>query len=407
MKKPELILPAGNYEKLIYAIAYGADAVYAGIPETSLRAKYNGFDVGLLKEAVDYCHRHQKKIYITTNVYAREDDIPRLSRHMAEIAESKPDAFIVSDPGIFRIVSSLKLHIPVHLSTQANTTNSESVKYWVDQGIQRIILARELGFSEIVRIRNHAPDVELEIFVHGALCISYSGRCLLSSYLTGRDANRGNCAGACRWRYFVVEESRRDDFFEIQEDTHGTYILNSKDLCLIDTLPRLKKIDIDGYKVEGRTKNTFYLALVAMSYRAVMDAEFDGTSSSILPHVSTLIKMPDNHGFTHSFMFNDGKVMQSYGDSDTRHQEVAGFIREFEEDMMSVEVKNPISVGDSLLGISPREIQPLTVKEIQLNGQYIKTAYGAQKHVVRVRVDRKLSDTGWEYGILATSTKVK
>lgn len=403
MKKPELILPAGDFEKLTYALAYGADAVYAGIPETSLRARSNGFDIKLLQKAVDYCHERGKKIYITVNIYAHEDDLADLPRLLAVISEFQPDAFIVSDPGVLRLIFSLGLQIPIHLSTQANTTNSESVLFWLDQGVKRIILARELSFSDIERIRKRAPDAELEIFIHGALCISYSGRCLLSNFLAGRDANRGECAGSCRWRYTLIEDSRRDEYFAMEEDEHGSYILNSKDLCLIDSLDRLKVLELDGYKVEGRTKNIFYLALIGMAYRAKIDAVFDDNISSILQHVPLLASLPDNHGFTRGFLFGDDGIMQRYNDTDRRGQRVAGLVRGLENDLVRVEVKNPVSIGDRMLGISPGAVMPITVHKIIWEGRKIQTAYGARKQVVLMEVEPKLEDGKWDYGIIAKS----
>jgi len=400
-KKPELILPAGSYQKLKYAIAYGADAVYAGPPETSLRAKYNDFTLPLLEKAIHYCHQKKKKIYITANIFAHGQDLKRIEWFLKELAEHQPDAFIISDPGVLHLIRRLKIDIPLHLSTQANITNPESVKFWVHQGIKRIIIARELDLVEVEEICNLAGRVELEIFVHGALCVSYSGRCLLSNFLTGRDANRGKCAGSCRWRYFLIEESRRAEQFEIEEDARGTYILNSRDLCLLDKIPALKHLRIDGYKVEGRTKNIFYLSVVARSYRRAIDDIFGRDRDEIDSNDMDLIRMTDNHGFTHGFLFDDGDLKQNYSEGDERKQKLAGLIRECKGNEIVIEVKNPISRGEHVLGISPHETCDFAILDLFENGQRIETAYGAKQQVVKAHIDRAFEDEGWMFGIIA------
>ena len=404
-KIPELILPAGSFEKLKYAFAYGADAVYAGPADSSLRANMNDFNIDNLKSAIIYTHDIGKKIYVALNLFAHEEDLERVKIYAEELAEYEPDAFIVSDPGIFRILKNdLKIEIPIHLSTQMNTTNSESIKFWADLGIKRIILARELTFEELTSITTKVrTDVELEIFVHGAMCVSYSGRCLLSNFLSGRDSNRGECNQPCRWRYYLVEETRPGQRFEIVEDKKGTYILNSKDLCLIDKLKELSNLDIDGYKIEGRTKNVFYLSLVALSYRKAIDKLYEIDHSDLNFDYFDLINLTDNHGFTHGFMFNDnGGIKQNIDERNYKKQNVLGYVKDIDDKGLLIKVKNPMKLGDTVLGINPDGIEPLTITEIiDIENNRLTEAYGSKGDVVIVRFDKELSSSNWNYGIVS------
>jgi putative protease len=399
-KKPELILPAGSEEKLLYAFAYGADAVYAGLPDTSLRAQYNEFDERALENAIDVTHREGKKLYVALNIFARDNDFPKVDKFLKQISEQKPDGLILSDPGILNLIHELRVDIPLHLSTQASTTNSMSIRFWRDQGISRIILARELRFGEIEAICQGAGGVDIEIFIHGALCISYSGRCLLSNFLTGRDANKGECAGSCRWRYALVEESRKREKFEIEEDIRGTYILNSKDLCLLEKIPRLGALPIDGYKVEGRTKNILYVSIVARAYRKVINDVFDYNRSEIDREALELLELIDNHGFTNGFIFPNRESMQNYHAGSYRKQRIAGLIKDYGKNEIHFEVKNPIHAGDRVIGISPDKICPFTIKEMFEGAQMIKSAYGSQRQFVRATIDRNLEGAGWNFGII-------
>ena len=400
MIKPELILPAGNREKASYALAYGADAVYAGLPGLSLRTKYISFDELSLGQAIDEAHSLGKRFYVACNLFAHEGDLNRVDRFLDVMEEYKPDALIVSDPGIIRIIRKRKINIPLHLSTQANTTNSQALQYWREEGVERVILARELRYEELVRMCQESGGIELEIFIHGAMCVSYSGRCLLSSFLTGRDANRGACAGTCRWRYALVEETREVERFEIEEDARGSYILNSKDLCLLRRVPELKNLPIHGYKVEGRTKNLLYVALIARAYRRVIDDVFIDGSSVIDPEAVRLIGLTDSHGFTEGFLFPDSEPMQSYDRGAERSQQVLGFIRECADREIRISVKNPLSVGDEAIAISPEAMLPITIVELRMHGEYIDRAYGAMGHEVRALIDKNLAGPLWRYGIL-------
>lgn len=267
---PELLAPAGNYEKLVTAVHYGADAVYLGGRQFSLRAKAGNFDALTMREGVRYAHAHRVKVYATVNIIAHNDDLADLDASLLEMAGLGVDALIIADPGILARARRLVPQLPVHLSTQANVTNRLAAAFWLAQGASRLNLARELSLAEIREIRA-AVAGELEVFVHGALCISYSGRCMLSNYMTGRDANRGHCAHPCRYSYALVEEKRPGQYFPVEEDERGTYIFNAKDLCLLEVLPQLVAAGVDSLKIEGRMKSIFYVGGVVRVYRAALD----------------------------------------------------------------------------------------------------------------------------------------
>jgi putative protease len=388
-------------DKLRYAFAFGADAVYAGPPDTSLRANLNDFDLTKLIKAAEFVHSIGKKIYITFNLFAHEDDLGKVEKYVRKISETSPDAFIVSDPGVVRLLEKIKSKVPIHISTQANITNSESVKFWKEAGAARVILARELNISELEKIRKLTENIELEIFIHGAMCMAYSGRCILSNVLTGRDANRGRCSQTCRWRYYLVEETRPMESFPIDQDERGSYILNSKDLCLIDRIPMLKDLKIDAYKIEGRTKNIFYVSLVTKAYRKVIDDVFDRNVNDVKSEVSGLLDLTDNHGYTYGFTFNDGFSKQNVRDKNEKKQIFAGLIKDVKKDKVIIEVKNPISTGDRVTAISPDEKVSMTIMEMLENSRSVDQASGAQKQCVTATVDVPLKGEGWEFGIVA------
>ncbi len=267
---PELLAPAGSFEKLVTAVHYGADAVYLGGRRYSLRARAANFDADGIRRAVAHAHRHGVKVYVTVNIFAHNDDLDGLAEYLLFLREQAVDALIIADPGILMTARRVVPDLPVHLSTQANVTNRDSARFWASQGVCRLNLARELGLAEIRQIRR-ATDIGLEVFVHGALCISYSGRCMLSAYLTGRDANRGDCAHPCRYSYHLVEEKRPGQYFPVEEDDRGTYIFNSRDLCLLERLPELVAVGVDAVKIEGRMKSVAYVGGVVRLYRAALD----------------------------------------------------------------------------------------------------------------------------------------
>ncbi|PKM85748.1 MAG: peptidase U32 [Firmicutes bacterium HGW-Firmicutes-11] len=275
MKQIELLAPAGDPEKLRIAIAYGADAVYVGGEAFGLRASAGNFDPEQLKEASAFVHKSGKRIYLTLNVFAHNEDIDGISAYIDAISHIPMDGYIVSDPGVIHLIRKRMPEATLHLSTQSNTTNHMSVAFWKQAGIRRIVLARELSLNEIREIREKSgDDVELEAFVHGAMCISYSGRCLLSNAMTGRDANQGECTHPCRWKYQLVEEQRPGEFYPIEENERGAYIMNAKDLCMIEHIPDLIRSGLDSLKIEGRSKSLYYVASVVGAYRKAIDAYY-------------------------------------------------------------------------------------------------------------------------------------
>lgn len=267
---PELLAPAGSYEKLVTAVHYGADAVYLGGKEFSLRARAANFDEQGLRQAIAYAHGRGVKVYVTVNIFAHNRDLEDLAPYLLMLRDAGADGLIVSDPGILSIAGRVAADLPLHLSTQANVTNTASARFWADQGVSRLNLARELGLEEI-RAMRAATGIELEVFVHGALCISYSGRCMLSTYFTGRNANQGDCAHPCRYSYALVEEKRPGQYFPVEEDERGTYIFNSRDLCLLGRLPALIDAGVDSIKIEGRMKSVGYVGAVVRVYRLALD----------------------------------------------------------------------------------------------------------------------------------------
>ena len=275
MKRPELLLPAGSKEKLDYAIQYGADAVYLGMVDFSLRAMRKGELITLdnLKDCIDLAHSFGKKVYLTLNIFAYSNDIDQMIECAERINDSNPDAILFSDFGVYNVIRKYMSNIPIHVSTQTNILNYEAVKFWQDMGAERVVLSRDLSLKQIEEIKTKVPDMELEVFVHGAQCVSFSGRCLISDYMTKgeRKANHGNCSQSCRWSYKLVEESRDGELFDIQQNERGTHILSPKDLALINYLPQLIDIGVDSFKIEGRTKSLYYVSAVAKAYRKAID----------------------------------------------------------------------------------------------------------------------------------------
>ena len=272
MKHPELLIPASSLEVLKTAVMFGADAVYIGGEAFGLRAKAKNFSMEEIREGIAFAHAHDVKVYITANILAHNGDLSGVRAYFEELKEIKPDALIISDPGVFMIAREVCPEIDIHISTQANNTNYGTYQFWHQLGARRVVTARELSMAELKEIRQKAPaDLEMETFIHGAMCISYSGRCLLSNYFTGRDANRGACTHPCRWKYAIVEETRPGEYMPVYENERGTYIFNSKDLCMIEHIPELIDSGIDSFKIEGRMKTALYVATVARTYRKAID----------------------------------------------------------------------------------------------------------------------------------------
>ncbi len=371
---PELLAPAGNFDKLVTAIHYGADAVYLGGERYSLRARAGNFTRTEIKKAVTYAHDHNVRVYATVNIFAHNRDLEDLDDYLCFLQSTAIDALIIADPGIFHIARQVVPKLPIHLSTQANVTNLAAADFWQKQGAVRLNLARELGLKEIRAIRQQS-DVELEIFVHGALCISYSGRCMLSNYFTGRDANQGDCAHPCRYSYKVVEEKRPGRYFPVEEDSRGTYIFNSKDLCLLMRLPELICAGTNSIKIEGRMKSIGYVGSVIRVYRAALDwikmQIFSGTRPEklLLPQAfSNEIKKIGTRGRTENFFdthpSNDGML---YDTIRTRQGYApAGIVRAVEP--LLVDVRNPIECGDRLEYLG-RDIKPTSCIVVAMETQ--------------------------------------
>ena len=307
-KKVELLLPAGNIEKLDYAINYGADAIYMGMVDFSLRTMRKGdvITADNLKKAIDLAHSYNKKVYMTLNIYAYDEDLKNLHQNLEVIKDAHPDALIVSDFGILNIIKKELPDIDIHISTQTNTLNSEAVKFWKDFGASRVILARELSIKQISEIRKNVPDIELEVFVHGAQCVSLSGRCLLSDYMTHgeRKANHGGCSQPCRWKYKLLEETRPGEYYEIEETARGTHILSTKDLALINYIPKLIEAGVDSFKIEGRTKSLYYVSAVAKAYRKAIDSYYNNEPVNEQEMFNQLLKI-GNRGYTTGFYLDE------------------------------------------------------------------------------------------------------
>lgn len=374
MEKPELLLPAGNMEKLKFALAFGADAVYAGVPAYSLRARENDFTIDFLEEATAYCRERGKKIYFTANIFPHNVKIPHFLRAMKKMVALKPDAFIMADPGVIDLVREEFPEAVIHLSVQANNVNWASAKFWQKNGISRIILSRELSLKEIAEIHEHNPHLEIECFVHGAICMAYSGRCLLSNYFSYRDANQGTCAHSCRWKYklhegkkalngevkeyvpltgqfFLEEEERPGQMLEIDEDQYGTYIMNARDLCLAEYLPELLDAGVCSLKVEGRSKTIYYAGITARAYRIALDAIESGTyddraKEAVLNEVFTT----NNRGYIPGFLVGNPKEKaQEYEERQGfATHEFAGVVRKRKGNTLTIECRNRFDLGEEL-----------------------------------------------------------
>jgi len=356
----ELLAPAGDLEKLKIAILYGADAVYLGGRHFGLRAGAGNFSLDELAEGVAFAHANGAKVYVTVNIFAHNQDLELLPDYLASLVENDVDGVIVSDVGVLDLIRTRFPQLLVHLSTQANTTNWAAARFWSQLGVSRIILARELSLSEIKEIGSKV-EAELEIFVHGAMCMAYSGRCLLSNYLTGRDANRGDCAQSCRWKYTLMEEKRPGEYFPVEEDERGTYILSSSDLCLIEYIPELVEAGINSFKIEGRMKSANYVASVVKTYRAALDAyQSDTHNYRFNPVWLEELNKVSNRSYTTGFLFGrPGAAGQHYGKGIYRRSRVfVGLIRDYDHatGLALVEQRNHFAVGDQLEVLVPRGV---------------------------------------------------
>lgn len=355
-KRPaiELLAPAGDMEKLKTAVYYGADAVYFGGEMFSLRAGAGNLSVPEIREAMDFLHARGARGYMTINIYPHNEHLNLLRNYLMEIKDIPVDAFLVSDPGVMTILKEIIPDAEIHLSTQANTTNYMTARFWASMGVKRIVTAREMSLKEIREMRDQLPDeVEIESFLHGAMCISYSGRCLMSNFMTGRDANMGACTHPCRWKYSIVEEKRPGEYYPIEEDSHGSYIMNSRDLCMLDGIPDLAAAGVSSLKIEGRMKSAYYVATVVSAYRTALDHYLaDPDNYQYDPAWFTELCKASHREFTHGFYYNKPSAEdQNYQSSDyIREYSFVGMVKgvEPETGFALVEQRNKFSIGDEI-----------------------------------------------------------
>ena len=393
--KLELLAPAGDMEKLKTAVRFGADAVYFGGEMFSLRAGAGNLSVPQIEEAMDWMHERNAKGYMTVNIYPHNGDILPLRDYISKIRHIPVDAFLVSDPGVMRLLRDQMPDAEIHLSTQANTTNYLTASFWASQGVKRIVAAREVSLDELSVMRENLPDdIELEAFVHGAMCISYSGRCLLSNFMAGRDANRGACTHPCRWKYALVEEQRPGEYYPIEEDGRGSYIMNSRDLCMIDRIPDLAGAGVYSLKIEGRMKSMYYVATVVSAYRAAIDAYLaDPDGYSFDPAWYDELCKASHREFTHGFYYNKPTDKdQNYLTSDyVRDYSFVGLVRETDGDtgLTTVEQRNKFSVGDTVEIFGPHTAfwEEKITEMYDEEGEAVESAPHPQQ-ILRIRFKR-------------------
>ena len=397
IKKPELLAPAGNLEKLKTAINFGADAVYLGGSRLNLRAFADNFTDEELQEGIKYAHDRGRKVHVTINVFPRNEDFNGLEEYLKKLYEFKVDAIIVSDPGIIMTARETVPNLEIHLSTQANTVNFKTIDFWYKQGVKRTVLARELTLEEIKTIREKIEkDCELEAFVHGSMCMSYSGRCLLSNYMTGRDSNRGACAQPCRYKYYLMEEKREGEYFPVVEDDKGTYIMNSKDMCMIEHIPELVQSGIDSFKIEGRMKSSFYVATVVKAYREAIDAYFkDPENYTFKERWMDYLKKASHRAYFTGFYFNDPNKQLHESSSYIRTCDIVGIVKEFNEETMKaiVEQRNKVLDGDELEVLRPEgPIFKINIANMRdKNDKKIESAPSAQM-IFKINTDKSLKE---------------
>ncbi|HEY8361458.1 MAG TPA: U32 family peptidase [Tissierellaceae bacterium] len=361
MERVELLAPAGDLEKLKMAITYGADAVYLGGESFGLRKASKNFTLEEIEEGIKFAHERGKKVYVTLNIIPHDEDMEGLEEYVTKLYEMKTDAVIVSDLGMMSVIQRTVPNLPIHISTQASVTNYETIMFYYNLGIRRIVLARELSLKEIENIIKRLPkDMEIETFVHGAMCISYSGRCLLSNYMTGRDANRGDCAHPCRYKYALVEEKRPGQYFPVYEDEQGTFIMNSKDLCMIEYLPQLIEAGIKSFKIEGRVKSSYYVATVVRSYRMALDEYYKNPREyKFNPKWLDEIKKASYRDFTTGFYFGkpDSNAQVYTSSSYIRTYDFVGLVLDYDEKtkIATVEQRNRMYVGDEIEVFGPNK----------------------------------------------------
>lgn len=385
MDIPELLAPAGDYEKLVTAVHYGADAVYMGLSGFSLRAKADNFTQDKLRQAVAFVRGRGKKVYITINIFPHNKDIPLIREHLVLLKEISPDALIISDPGVFEMASELTPGIPIHVSTQANITNYTAARFWERLGAKRLVLSRELSIEEIREIRDRV-SLELECFVHGSMCISYSGRCYMSSFLNNRSGNRGECTNTCRWNYRLMEESRPGEYFPVYENDRGTYVMSSRDLCMIEHLDKLADAGVNSFKIEGRMKGINYVAGVVKTYREAVDGLRERPFKINKQWLQEL-SMSSNRGYTTGMFF--GKQDDSgYSHYDAKayrmSHELVGIVRSVSNGQAVVSLRNNLKIGDKIEFLSSGlENRAFDVTEIyDENGRPVES--GRNENIVSI-----------------------
>ena len=362
MKKPELLAPAGSFEKAKVAFEYGADSVYCGTSKLSLRSRVEIDDIELRK-IIEYAHSINKKVYVALNIYARDDMYENIVEQIKMLDKVKADGIIVSDGGVLETIKEVAPNLPIHISTQANTVSYHTSKFWYNNGAKRIILARELNKEEIKEIiKNKPKDLEIEMFIHGAICYGYSGRCHLSDFLAGRGANLGDCAQSCRWAYnlYLEEKNNPGNMMPVEQDEHGTYILSSKDMCLIKELPEVIKMGVDSLKIEGRLKTEYYLATVINTYRAAIDDYISNPEKYNFEKYLNELEKTKTRGLT-TFYFNDknNRDFQEYeGKQYNPNYEFGGKVQEYKKEKSIIEIKNRLQIGDNLELIIPEKVEP-------------------------------------------------
>ncbi|MFQ8603080.1 MAG: peptidase U32 family protein [Anaerovoracaceae bacterium] len=399
MRKLELLAPAGDLEKLKIAVDYGADAVYFGGEMFSLRAGAGNLTIKEIEQGVEYAHKKNVRCHMTLNIFAHNEDIEPLENYLKSIRHIPVDAFIVSDPGVIELIKKYIPDAELHLSTQANMTNYVTANFWRSQGVKRLVLARELTLKEIKQVRENIPDdMELESFVHGAMCISYSGRCLLSNFMIDRDANRGQCAHPCRWKYKLVEEQRPGEYYPVEEDSRGTYILNSKDLCMLKYIPDIIDAGVSSAKIEGRMKSVFYVATVVSAYRKAIDSYYDDPDNyEFNPEWFDEMMKASHREFTTGFYFDKPtNEDQNYQTSAyVRDYSFTGMVKSYDEKtgMAIVEQRNKMVVGDEIEIFGPgiefftQKLEILQDEE----GNPLKSAPHPQQ-ILKIKMEKPVSE---------------
>ena len=403
-KKPELLIPASSLEVLKIAAVFGADAIYIGGESFGLRAKAKNFSQEEMKEGIEFAHAHNVKVYITANILAHNADLEPAREYFQEMAEIKPDALIIADPGMYMIAKEVCPEIEIHISTQANNTNYNTYLFWYKLGVKRVVSARELSLAEIKEIKEKIPeDMEIESFIHGAMCISYSGRCLLSNYFTKRDANQGACTHPCRWKYSIVEESRPGEYLPVYENERGTYIFNSKDLCMVEYVPELIEAGIDSFKIEGRMKTALYVATVARTYRKAIDDYIKSPElyEENLDWYKEEIAKCTYRQFTTGFYFDKTDETTQIYDTNTYINEYIylGIVGEAENDLVKIEQRNKFCKGDKIeiMKASGENIDTIVLNMYDDKGNEIESA-PHPKQIIYL----KLSESTSLYDILRT-----